>query len=139
MASATDIVFNLEAIIIFLDITYWHTEINLIKKHRFFIILNLTKILLSAINLFLAQLIIIRIKKIQKEKVEESLKIVNDKSEKLKIVTMGFENGSMFKAGKLIAKEKEDEDKSSNSDDSNDDENEENEDQSKGSLSSDSD
>jgi hypothetical protein len=54
MASATDIVFNLEAIIIFLDITYWHTEINLIKKHRFFIILNLTKILLSAINLFLA-------------------------------------------------------------------------------------
>jgi hypothetical protein len=60
--------------------------------------------------------------------VEESLKIVNDKSEKLKIVTMGFENGSMFKAGKLIAKEKEDEDKSSNSDDSNDDENEENED-----------
>lgn len=113
MASGTDIAFNLEAIVIFLDITYWHTEVNLIKKHRFFIILNITKILLSAINLLLAQLIIKRIKKIQQEKVEESLKIVNDKSEKLKIVTMGFENGSMFKAGKLITQEKENEEKSS--------------------------
>lgn len=117
MTSATDIFFNLEAVGIFISILI--STADQFSNHIAYISINIIKIVLSGITLVLARIVIRRIKKLQMEKIEESLKIVNDKSEKLKIVTMGFENGNLLVADRLKNAIKENVDQSGSSSSSN--------------------